>query len=236
MAWEYYTTYRGIDIYAYMPGATNFLAYINGGVGSNMLSVVMGAIDAYLTPAPEPEPEPEPDPRIPQFIETYRGVNIYYIPYFGRYTAKTAEGYSAVGYTLPEIRAEIDRLLAPPPPPATTLSISLAQIPPIEPSTSLTFTGRLKRPDTGAFISGQTIAVEHPPGTAVKTGVTDSSGTYGITITAPPTSGTYPYRTRFAGSSGLSASQSGTLGIGIEAPNLAILAVLGFLAYKLLVK
>lgn len=121
-------------------------------------------------------------------------------------------------------------------PPATTLSISLTQIPPIKPSTSLTFTGRLKRPDTGAFIGGQTIAVEHPPGTAVKTGVTDSSGTYGITITAPPTSGTYPYRTRFAGSSGLSASQSGTLGIGIEAPSLAVLAALGFLAYKILVK
>ena len=55
--WVYHSTYRGIEIQVYMPGSTNYLAYLNGGYASNLLSVVKAAIDAYLEPEPEPEPK-----------------------------------------------------------------------------------------------------------------------------------------------------------------------------------
>jgi len=110
----------------------------------------------------------------------------------------------------------------------TTLSISLVQPPPVEPSSSLTFTGKLTRSDTGAGLAGQAVTLEQPPGEGIAIGATDANGNYSITVTAPTTDGTYQYRTSFAGSSGLSASRSATMGIGVGAPSaLPILAILG---------
>lgn len=52
-------------------------------------------------------PEPEPD----EFIETYRGVDIYWQPAYNRYWAQVAIGSLAVEPTLPGIKILIDQIL-----------------------------------------------------------------------------------------------------------------------------
>lgn len=65
-------------------------------------------------PPPEPPPPPPPPepPEEPEFIETYREVDIYWLPTLDMYRAEVAVGYVATGLTLPEIRASIDEILA----------------------------------------------------------------------------------------------------------------------------
>lgn len=97
----------------------------------------------------------------------------------------------------------------------TALTLNLAETPPVAPSSTLTFTGNLSAPDLGAGIGGVPILLESPPGTPIATGTTDGNGNYSIPVTAPPTVGTYSYRTSFAGITGLAAAQSPTMGIGV---------------------
>lgn len=108
------------------------------------------------------------------------------------------------------------------PPPAdiaTALTIAASPTPPVAPEEPVVFSGDLTRVDTGAGIGGQTIRLEQPLGTVIATTTTFSSGFYLMPpVITPKTPGIHTYRTRFAGSSGLSASQSKTLGIGLVYP------------------
>lgn len=79
--------------------------------------------------------------------------------------------------------------------------------------------GTLKRTDTGAGLPGQTVDVEQPPGTRIKSGTTDSAGNYSITVTAPTVDGIYKYRTKFTGTSGYGTAVSKTMGIGVGIVN-----------------
>ncbi|GAH62130.1 unnamed protein product, partial [marine sediment metagenome] len=75
-AWEYHSTYRGIDIQVFNPGATAYTAYFDGQWHSAAkLATVQAGIDAYI--GPEPEPDPEPDPTAKTLIGPYRGIDIY---------------------------------------------------------------------------------------------------------------------------------------------------------------
>jgi len=116
----------------------------------------------------------------------------------------------------------------------TALSISLTQTPPVEPGSSLTFTGQLTRPDTGEGLPGQATILEQPPGAGIAIGATDANGNYSITVTAPIEPNNYQYRTSFAETAGLSASASKVMGVGVGVPSaLPILALLG-IAYAIL--
>lgn len=109
----------------------------------------------------------------------------------------------------------------------SALTIGVSPTPPVDPGASLIFSGKLTRPDTGAGLAGQTVDLEQPPGTKVKSGTTDSVGNYSIAATAPTTAGTYMYRTVFEGTPGLTRAESRTLGVGIgvEVPTLTGLIV-----------
>ncbi len=97
----------------------------------------------------------------------------------------------------------------------TSLTISAPSS--VEPGSTIRFTGKLTRPDTGAGLAGKTFALEHPPGTVIKSGTTDANGNYTITVTAPTVQGTYQYRTSFAGNSVYGSVFSRTLGLGVGA-------------------
>ncbi len=104
----------------------------------------------------------------------------------------------------------------------------------VEPGASITITGRLTRPDTGVGIANGFITLEQPLGNAVSSGRTDSNGNYSISVTAPMSEGTLQFRTSFAATAGLGASQSAVMGIGIGEPsNLPLLVVLGAAAFFL---
>lgn len=120
MVERYVETYRGCAIYHYdagdiTPGAVYGTPCVTG--YWNTLAGCKNAIDRKLgavTPPPPPPPEEED-----RLVETYRAVEIWWIVSLGVYRAQVAAGYVAVGYTLTEIRAEIDGILEflnPPPP------------------------------------------------------------------------------------------------------------------------
>ena len=76
-------------------------------------------IGGVCTPPPEPEPEPpepepeppEPEPEEDRFIETYRGVGIWWKPAISAYWAQVQPGYVATSTTRTGCRAEIDEIL-----------------------------------------------------------------------------------------------------------------------------
>jgi len=106
-------TYRGCDIYHYdagdiTPGAVYGTPCVTG--YWNTLAGCRSAIDRKLgavTPPPPPPPEEED-----RLVETYRDVEIWWIASVSMYRAQVAAGYVAVGYTLEEVRAGIDEILA----------------------------------------------------------------------------------------------------------------------------
>jgi len=58
-----------------------------------------------------PPPTPLPPDEEPEFIETYREVDIYWLPTLEIYWAQVAVGYTATGGTLDEIKTNIDEIL-----------------------------------------------------------------------------------------------------------------------------
>jgi len=74
------------------------------------------AIDVFMgEPEPEPEPEEpepeEPEPEEPELIETYRDIDIYWLPTANLFRAQVAAGYLAVGETLDEVKLGINEIL-----------------------------------------------------------------------------------------------------------------------------
>ena len=109
--WTYHSTYRGFDIESYTEpelDRTSYRVFLNSQwYSSTSLATVQGYIDDYINP----------DTRI--FIETYRGINIYYGPYADMYYY-TVEGIEHWQPTLEQARGHIDTLLEEPEPPGDT--------------------------------------------------------------------------------------------------------------------
>jgi len=114
--WTYHSTYRGFDIEVYTETALDITSYrVFLGTqwwSSTSLATVHGYIDAYIDPAT----------RI--FIETYRGISIYYGPYADMYYY-TVEGVEHWQPTLEQARVHIDTLLEEPPPEEETVTVYL---------------------------------------------------------------------------------------------------------------
>lgn len=121
---------------------------------------------------------------------------------------------SSTGFTLTG-HADIQAWIHPVPAITTDLSISLTQTPPVAPGSSLTYTGKLKRTDTGAGIGSQSILIEQPPGTLIGATNTMADGSYTFSTNAPTTPGTYKYRAVFKKTSGYGGAVSRTLGVGV---------------------
>ncbi len=106
--WEHHSTYRGIEIVVLMPGSLAYGAMLGGYLRTKTeLSDIRAQIDEYLGPEPEPGKV---------FIETYRGVDIYYDDAVHRYWFE----FESVPYgpaTLNEAHTWIDTLLEPEPEP-----------------------------------------------------------------------------------------------------------------------
>lgn len=106
---EFVETYCGCDIYRELSGVytSPCTVYARFTVERVRQDIQAGGYCGE----PEPEPEPEPDPKV--FIETYRGVDIYYDNEVYRYWFE----YEAVPYspaTLNEAYTWIDSLIEPP--------------------------------------------------------------------------------------------------------------------------
>jgi len=65
-------------------------------------------LQAHVASAHPPPPPPTPTDRL---VETYQGVEVWWIEAIGMYRATVAVGYTAVGYTLEEVRAAVDGIL-----------------------------------------------------------------------------------------------------------------------------
>ncbi len=119
MGEHFVETYRGCDIWYMTPPHVSTPQYrsdcISGGYSK--LSAVKKRIckatggvweDDKCTAAPPPEPPPEEEPEL---AETYRGVEIWWVPSLEIYRAEVEPGYTATGTTLTEIREEINDTL-----------------------------------------------------------------------------------------------------------------------------
>lgn len=117
---DFIETYRGYDIYYYVPG--EYPGYQDDGYSAADIDLLFaflpdlkGHIDALLEPEPPPPlpppPPPPPEPEEPEFVETYRDVDIYWLPDLEMYWAQVAVGYVAVAYTLEEMYPLIDEIL-----------------------------------------------------------------------------------------------------------------------------
>ncbi len=118
----------------------------------------------------------------------------------------------------------------------TMLTIAVSPATTVSPGTSLTFTGKLSRDDTGAGIANQKILLKHPPKKkVVAEGITDNEGNYLIQISAPMKQKTYPYRTVFEGTTDLRQSESKILGVGVGVRIPPILIIGGILVSVFLI-
>lgn len=115
-------TYRGVDIYQYVLSGWYTFTYDEIIYAQPPpLEDVRARIDTLIEEAGEPE-----------FIETYRGVDIYWLPTLEVFKATVAPGYIAVAPTLDEIYPLIDEILAfledPDPDPTSILNQIMAQV------------------------------------------------------------------------------------------------------------
>jgi len=114
--WTYHSTYRGFNIESYTDteyhNIVSYRVYLDKWWSSTSLATVQGYIDDYL----------DPSTRI--FVETYRGIDIYYGPYADMYFY-TIEGTEHWQPTLEQARVHIDTLLEKPPPEGQVITIFL---------------------------------------------------------------------------------------------------------------
>jgi len=112
-------TYRGCEIYKLTPPNSEGTTYGSPCVTLlyNTISAVRKRIcqgqgwswvDGKCVEPGEPEPPAPPEPYLE---ETYRGVEIWWVPSLNMFRAEVAPGYVAVGWTLPVIREGIDAIL-----------------------------------------------------------------------------------------------------------------------------
>lgn len=114
--------YRGVDIHQFVVSGWYTFTYDTVIYSfPNSLAEVRGYIDDILAAAEEP-----------QFIETYKEVDIYWLPLLEVFRAQVAPGYLATSDTLPEIKIQIDDILAfleePEPSPGSILEQVLTQV------------------------------------------------------------------------------------------------------------
>ena len=119
MGEQYVETYRGCEIYRYTPPDVPETVYGSpcivgqyftiSAVRKRICAATGGLwVDGACTAAPPP---PEPPPPADYLAETYRDVEIWWIASLNMFRAQVSAGYVAVGLTLPEVRAEITRIL-----------------------------------------------------------------------------------------------------------------------------